>query len=146
MESRPSFVRYEQNGIGLVFDLRREVAELAYVGNCLPTSEDLTALCNAMRRGRHASRADRPVPRSIMPQAGWGNDAPPGIVLLGPNGPLNLRLELEDVIQSPHGLRFVHRDAVYGLRLDVIWLIKDTGLVQTQAELTNSTAHTLVVV
>jgi alpha-galactosidase len=146
MESRPSFVRYEQNGIGLVFDLRREVAELAYVGNCLPTSEDLTALCDAMRRGRHASQADRPVPRSIMPQAGWGNDAPPGIVLLGPNGPLNLRLELEDVIQSPHGLRFVHRDAVYGLRLDVIWLIKDTGLVQTQAELTNSTAHTLVVV
>jgi alpha-galactosidase len=130
----------------LVFDLRRAVAELAHLGSTVPEGEDLAALCNAMRRGRHASQADLPVPRAIMPHAGWGDDFPPGVILIGRSGPLTLRLELEEVVESPHGLSFVHRDAVNELRLEVTWQIRESGLVQSQTTLINGASETAQVI
>jgi len=146
MESLPSFVRYEQHGTCLVFDLRRGTAELVHAGGPLPTGEDLTALSDAMRRGRHASQADWPVPRGTMPHAGWGDDFPPGVVLQGQSGPLTLRLELETFEQSSQGLNLAYRDAVNGLGLEVSWQIRESGLVQSQTTLINSASQTVQVI
>ncbi|MBX9643681.1 MAG: alpha-galactosidase [Novosphingobium sp.] len=146
MTSLPSFVRYEQHEVCLIFDLRRGAAEPVHLGRPLPAEENLTALCDALRRGRHGSQPDRPMPRSILPQAGWGDDFPPAIVLQGQGGPLTPRLELEAAEQSSRGLCFTHRDAENGLRVDVTWLIHESGLVSTKSALTNSSSATIEVV
>ncbi len=143
MESLPSFVRYEQHGICLVFDLRRGATELVHAGGPLPACEDLTSLSYAMRRGRHASQADQPVPHSIIPHAGWGDDFASSVVLQGQSGPLTLRLTLEAVEQTSQGLRFIHCDAVNGLGIEIAWQIQGSGLVQSQTTIVNKTSEAI---
>lgn len=140
MTSLPSFVRYEQHGVCLVFDLRRSAAEPVHLGRPLLAKENLTALSDTLRRGRHGSEPDQPVPPSILPQTGWGDDFPPAIVLQNQSGPLTPRLELAAIEQSPRGLGFTFADPVNGLSAEVLWQIQESGLVSTQTALTNSSA------
>ncbi|MFZ9396735.1 MAG: alpha-galactosidase [Erythrobacter sp.] len=146
MTANPSIICYEQHGTCLVFDLRRGAAEPVHIGAILPAGENLEMLCDVRLRGPHASQADRPAPRSIMPHVGWGDDVPPAVVLKGAQGPLSLRLELEDVEEFAQGLRFAPRDAVSGLSLEVIWLIKESGLIQSQTSLTNTSTQAVQVI
>jgi len=146
MTASPLIICYEQHGTCLVFDLRRGAAEPVHIGASLPAGENLEALCDVRLRGPHASQADRPAPRSVMPHVGWGDDAPPAVVLMGTQGPLILRLELEDVEQTAEGLRFVHRDAVSGLGLELAWFITESGLVQSRTSLTNRSAQNVQVI
>lgn len=81
MSSFPAFARLDGDGVSMVLDLRANAAELAYFGVSLPFAEDLAGLCDAMRRGRHASQPDQPAPRSLFPYAGDGHLSAPAIIV-----------------------------------------------------------------
>ena len=138
MAKLPSVIRHEHLGTCLVFDLRMSSAEPVHIGRPYPLDEDLTAYCGAMRRGRHASQVDSPVPRSILPHSGWGDQSAPAVVLQRAGKVLTLRLELVEVIPSTEGLNFVHLDPANGVQIEVRWHIAEPGLIRTECCLTNT--------
>ena len=140
MAEFPPIIHYEKNGIGLVFDLRRGTADPVFIGRSLPANEDLTAYCDAMRRGRHASQADNPAPRSILPHTGWGHDSTPAVVVHRGGTALALQMILVDAVQTPDGLDFVHVDQVNGIRVDVRWHVAASRLLRSEVCLTNTGA------
>jgi len=143
MSSLPPFVRLDAYGICLILDLRAAAAEPVYIGDPLAHGEDIAALCDVMRRGRHASQADQPAPRSLLPHAGWGHGMSPAIIVQRAGRPLILRLMLVVAdLQGTH-LRLVHRDDVNAVVVEIGLTITPSGLIQTTACLTNLSAEPL---
>ena len=138
MAKLPPVIRQDHLGTSLVFDLRQNNAEPVHFGRSLRPDEDLIVYCDAMRRGRHASQVDSPVPRSILPHSGWGEQSAPAVVLQRGGKVLTLRLELVEVVPSTEGLNFVHLDPATGVQIEVRWHIAEPGLIRTECCLTNT--------
>jgi alpha-galactosidase len=137
MSSLPPFSRLDGDDLSMVFDLRAGVAEPVYFGPTLPVGEDLVNLCDVLRRGRHASQPDRPVPRSLLPVAGEGHLCAPSIVIQQHGRPLTLRMPLVAITQRNAGLCLEHRDDALGLGVQIQIAIVRGGLVEFGTQLRN---------
>jgi len=143
MSTLPPFARLDASGTSLIFDLRAAAAELVYIGAALPDSENLAALCDAMRRGRHASQPDRPAPRSPLPHAGQGHLAAPAIILQRAGRPLSPDLALAEIRQSSNRLCLIHRDVTLSLSVEIDLAIQPGGIIEVSTRLANLCAEPL---
>lgn len=137
MSSLSRFARLDGDSLSMVLDLRADAAELAYIGAALPQSENLEALCDLMKRGRHASQPDSPAPRALLPFLGQGHLAAPAIVVEQQGQPVSPAMKL--VAAANHGPRLVldHRDEALGLNVQIVLAIVEGGLIEFSAAVRN---------
>ena len=137
MARLPKTLRCDKSDTCIAFDLRQDFAELIYVGPSLPRDEDLCALADAQRRGRHESQPDCPPPRSILPQSGWGDGSSSAITLQRDGAPIFTQFALDTTILIGDGIRFGYLDTINLIRVELQWQITPSGVVETKASLYN---------
>ena len=98
-------------------------------------------LGDAHRRGRHADQADTPVPRSIMPQSGWGYEGTPAVWLTLDGAPFMAPLVFTDVRSSVDTISFTHVAASEGIVIESRWSIAASGMVVSEVSITNNGKH-----
>lgn len=143
MARNPSIPRLDTDHSTLVFDLRRGVAELAFLGPRLPDAEDLPTLCDALRRGPHESEPDRVVPRSVLPWAGTGYLGAPVIETLGAGVPLCFAPAEVQYAAAPDEVSLMLRCSASGLRLQSRWRALQSGVIVVEPQLVNEGASSL---
>lgn len=143
MSTVPLFARLDAHGLCLIFDLRTAAAELAYIGEALPTTEDLTMLCGALRRGRHASQPDQPAPRPLLPYDGNGHLGAPAISLQRSGRPFSPRMDLVEVRQTSDRISLIHGDAAFGVTAEIGIAIQPSGIVELSTRLSNRSTEPL---
>lgn len=137
MSSLPAFARLDGDGVSMVLDLRSHAAALAYFGVPLPLGEDLAGLCDAMRRGRHASQPDQTAPRSLLPYAGDGHLSAPAIVVERAGHMLAARPRLAKVMHAGARLCLDFSDSALGLSVRVALEVLTGGVVAFSTEVRN---------
>lgn len=137
MSSLPPFARLDGDGLSVVLDLRASAAELAYIGQALPMTEDLASLCDVLQRGRHASQPDRPAPRSLLPYAGDGHLSAPAIIIQHDGRPLTPRMTLVAIASHESALSLEHRDEALGLHVELELTIREGSVVEFRTRLRN---------
>ena len=145
MPKLPPFVHLRCAGQSVLLDLRRDLAELLWLGAALPAAEDLAALCDVARRGCHESQADNPVARSLLPQTAGGYPGTPALVLLRNSRALQTALTLEDAHTNADSFRLVYRDKALSIGLDITWRITASGIVESLATVRNTGSEPVVI-
>lgn len=146
MPSLPAFARLDGDGISMVLDLRSHAAALAYFGVSLPLAEDLAGLCDAMRRGRHASQPDQPAPRSLLAYSGDGHLCAPAIIIERAGHTLPVRPELVMVTHAAACLSLDFSDRALGISVKIELAILPGGVVEFKTQLRNDGDQPLGVV
>lgn len=146
MSSQPPFVRIDRPEQSFVFDLRGDVPVPVWIGPRLRAGEDLAALALSCTRGPHESQPDACPRPSLLPQPGWGEQAPPMIVLTSGGQPHPVRFTLHDVEQGDAEVTFQHADQVTRLSLALHWTFEDGGMVRSKAILQNGSDRSIEIV
>lgn len=138
------FVRLDAHGQCLILDLRSGTCDLAYIGCPLPLGEDLAALCDMQRRGPHGSQPDQPGQRCLLPHSGWGDAAPPALVVQRDNRPLTPRLVLVAAEQlDPAQVLLINRDETSAIDVTIGVTIMAGGVIRFAVRVTNHAAQPL---
>jgi alpha-galactosidase len=140
MTELPAFFRIDGAQSGLVFDLRRGLAELVHAGSTLAADEDLIALCDSQRRGRRQSQPDSPEMRPILPQSGWGYGSTPAVLLMENGVLLPSRFVLNRVEGGGDTAQFGFSDEASGAHVQLDWRIAASGVIVASSTLVNGGA------
>jgi len=143
------FVRLDGERLTLVFALEvGGTADLVYLGARLPEGEDLAALAASAARGRHESQPDVPPVPGLLPEgkAGWSGAPAVRLAERGESScfqcATDFRLAAWEQYEAQLTLTFI--DNVLGVDIEQTWWIGASGMVCTQAAITNGDGCKLV--
>ncbi len=104
------------------------------------------ALIQAQRRGRHESQPDRPIPPSLLPQSGKGYLGAPAVELMRSGRLLTTDLTMRSFDRLDDSVTFNFVDEGQRVEIALAWQIAKSGVVVSQATLTNCGTEPLTVV
>ena len=143
------FVRLDGAALTLVFALEvGGTADLAYLGPRLPKGEDLGALAASTARGRHESQPDVPPVPGLLPECNSGWSGMPAVRVrergdhAAPECTTDFCLAAWEEYPSEVILTF--HDPLLGLDIEQCWWIDTSGMVCTEASITNGGGRKLV--
>ena len=143
------FVRLDGTAVTLVFALEvGGTADLAYAGARLPEGEDLAMLAAVGARGRHESQPDVPPAPGLLPEgkAGWSGTPAVRLAERGESScfqcATDFRLAAWEQCEAELTLTFI--DEVLDVDIEQSWWIGASGMVCTQAVITNGSGRKLV--
>ena len=125
--------RMDGGGATLVFAPAAHGPVLAYAGESLPPDTEIAALVAAVASGPRENRPDDGADKlTILPQQGWGFGCEPAVSLDAPT-----RFDWAGVEANSDSARFLFRDLLLGLQLELHWRFEASGLLAAEAVLAN---------
>lgn len=142
-------VRLDGEALTLVFALARGgAADVVYCGARLPEGEDLAMIAAAAARGRHESQPDVPPVPGLLPEGKAGWSGLPAVRLSERREDAFVQCATDFRLASwelrPGELDLTFTDELLGAHIAQSWRIGASGMVCTQAAITNRGGRRLV--
>ena len=143
------FVRLDGERLTLVFALETGgEADCIYLGARLPGGEDLAMLAAATARGRHESQPDVPPVPGLLPEGKAGWSGTPAVRLSERREETCVQCATDFRLvaweQYPDELVLTFYDELLGVDIEQSWRIGASGMVCTEASITNDGGRRLV--
>ena len=143
------WLRLDGDAITLVFALEKGgAADLVYLGEPLPAGENLAALAASSARGRHESQPDVPPVPGLLPERKGGWSGVPAVRLSERRDDTCVQcatdFRLSAWEQYPEELVLTFYDELLGVDIEQSWRIGASGMICTEASITNGGGRRLV--